>query len=149
MSKKINLVRVEVSAFNEFLSAYPRPLERDVVRFCDPPLIQYNDFTLGDWPHSVVASHSFDDLMATKPSGWMIAALQPEATAPAQSAEKEAPLRFVVRGRDLWLDFDGGGGALNLNAAAEYRGPIVRKKMRAAIEKHIAALAQQAGKERT
>lgn len=47
---------VDKEEFDAFLKGYPRPLDRDVVRFCEPPQIQYNDFSLGDWPKSVVAS---------------------------------------------------------------------------------------------
>ena len=40
----------------EFVVTYPRPLERDVYGVCEPPLVTYNDFTLGPWPLSIVAS---------------------------------------------------------------------------------------------
>ncbi len=39
-----------------FVRSYPRELERDVNAICEPPLVTFNDFTLGDWPESVVAS---------------------------------------------------------------------------------------------
>lgn len=39
-----------------FIKGYPRPLERDVARIYEPPFVSWNDFTLGDWPDSVVAS---------------------------------------------------------------------------------------------
>jgi hypothetical protein len=42
--------------FYAFVAVYPRPLETDVVRFCEPPVKTWNDFTLGNWPQSVVAS---------------------------------------------------------------------------------------------
>jgi hypothetical protein len=46
--------------FEAFLRGYPRPLERDVYGACEPPLVSYNDWTLGNWPTSIVASHSLD-----------------------------------------------------------------------------------------
>ncbi len=41
-----------------FVASYPRPLERDVYGAHEPPLVTFNDFTLGKWPDSVVASFS-------------------------------------------------------------------------------------------
>jgi hypothetical protein len=40
-----------------FVATYPRPLERDVFAASEPPLVTFNDFTLGNWPDSVVAQH--------------------------------------------------------------------------------------------
>jgi hypothetical protein len=40
------------------VKSWPRELERDVYGAYDPPLVTYNDFTLGKWPTSVVASYS-------------------------------------------------------------------------------------------
>lgn len=42
--------------FDEFLSAYPRPLEKDVTGICEPPVLSYNDFAKGPWPDSIVAA---------------------------------------------------------------------------------------------
>lgn len=42
----------------EFVKSYPRKLVSDVYGACEPPLVTYNDFTLGNWPESVVASYS-------------------------------------------------------------------------------------------
>jgi hypothetical protein len=53
---------VTYAAFKTFVEAYPRKLERDVFGAYEPPLVTYNDFTLGNWPESVVASCSLDDL---------------------------------------------------------------------------------------
>jgi hypothetical protein len=48
--------------FDAFIKAYPRPLVFDVTGICEPPYASYNDFTLGNWPESVVAGYShFDD----------------------------------------------------------------------------------------
>lgn len=41
-----------------FISSYPRELTRDVYAVVEPPLVTFNDFTLGKWPESVVASYS-------------------------------------------------------------------------------------------
>jgi hypothetical protein len=47
--------------FDEFLKAYPRPLERDVYMACEPPYISWNDFTRAPcWPDSIVATHVGD-----------------------------------------------------------------------------------------
>ena len=51
------------------VAAWPRPLKIDVLGTFDPPLITYNDFTLGKWPDSVIAS-LFDDNGVE--SGWTI-----------------------------------------------------------------------------
>jgi hypothetical protein len=45
--------KVELEAF---VASYPRPLVKDVFGAFEPPLLTYNDFTLGAWPDSVVAS---------------------------------------------------------------------------------------------
>lgn len=50
------LHRCTKAEFQAFLVAYPRPLVRDVFGAFEPPLLTYNDFTLGAWPDSVVAS---------------------------------------------------------------------------------------------
>lgn len=42
--------------FDAFVQSYPRPLTRDVETMGEPPKVSLNDFTLGDWPKSVVAS---------------------------------------------------------------------------------------------
>lgn len=47
--------QVKKPAFDAFVAAYPRPLVRDVFGAYEPPLLTYNDFTLGDWPASVIA----------------------------------------------------------------------------------------------
>ena len=48
--------------FEEFLASYPRSLERDVAFTHEPPVLNYNDFTLGNWPESMVATYTH---------GWM------------------------------------------------------------------------------
>lgn len=42
--------------FDEFIASYPRHLERDVCGICNPPAISYNDWEIGWWSRSVVAS---------------------------------------------------------------------------------------------
>lgn len=54
MSELVTCTKEELEAF---VAAYPRALEKDVFAASEPPLVTYNDFTLGDWPDSVVASH--------------------------------------------------------------------------------------------
>lgn len=49
---------VDKAQFAAFLKSYPRPLTVDVVGIGEPPARQWNDFTLGAWPESVVASES-------------------------------------------------------------------------------------------
>lgn len=59
--------------FKAFLKAYPRKLKRDVYFVCEPPSVTYNDFTLGMWPASVVAGHTFSDReTTTSQAGWYI-----------------------------------------------------------------------------
>ena len=48
--------------FIDFCNSYPRSLTRDVCGISDPPAVSYNDFEIGWWPLSVVAStHLYDD----------------------------------------------------------------------------------------
>lgn len=42
--------------YYNFLELYPRDLDRNVSSVCDPPVISYNDFELGKFPDSIVAS---------------------------------------------------------------------------------------------
>jgi hypothetical protein len=41
--------------FYEFVKKYPNDLVTDCCGMSEPPTITYNDFTLGNWPQSVVA----------------------------------------------------------------------------------------------
>ncbi len=56
---KRQMKRVTHDEFHDFINNYPNKLEIDIVHFCEPPLKQYNDFSLGNWPESVVASCLF------------------------------------------------------------------------------------------
>lgn len=48
--------------FVDFCNSYPRHLTCDVCGICDPPAVSYNDFEIGWWPLSIVAStHKYDD----------------------------------------------------------------------------------------
>lgn len=48
--------------FIDFCNSYPRPLARDVCGISEPPAVSYNDFEIGWWPLSVVAStHLYTD----------------------------------------------------------------------------------------
>ena len=58
---------------DHFVKAYPRKLERDVFGAYEPPLVTFNDFTLGGWPDSVVASFSAPYRPGDAPSGHRIA----------------------------------------------------------------------------
>lgn len=50
---------VSKEEFSDWLSKYPRKLERDVYAVVDPPAVSYNDFELADkWPYSIVARTS-------------------------------------------------------------------------------------------
>lgn len=48
--------------FDAFIAAYPRPLDINVSGISEPPTKSYNDFTLGNWPESVVASVSLFEI---------------------------------------------------------------------------------------
>lgn len=58
--------KVSKEEFYKFVNSYPRKLEYDVTGYFDPPLATFNDFTLGDWPDSIVASYSKNDWMENK-----------------------------------------------------------------------------------
>ena len=53
--KKRTVTEAEMRAH---IAAWPRPLARDVAYMYEPPVVTFNDFTLGPWPESVVASHT-------------------------------------------------------------------------------------------
>lgn len=44
--------------FDEFIARYPRELVSAAHGAYEPPLVTFNDFTLGDWPASIVANYS-------------------------------------------------------------------------------------------
>lgn len=48
--------KVSKEEFNNFITGYPKPLEKDVYAVVDPPILSFNDFSDGKvWPESVVA----------------------------------------------------------------------------------------------
>lgn len=47
---------VSEDEYYDFLESYPREIERNVSSVCDPPVISYNDFKLGNFPDSIIAS---------------------------------------------------------------------------------------------
>ena len=47
--------KVAKSDFDTFIAFYPRKLERHLVTFGEPPLLMFNDFTIGKYPESIVA----------------------------------------------------------------------------------------------
>jgi hypothetical protein len=57
-------VQVTKEEFEEFIRKYDtnvHKLERDTCGIFDPPVVPYNDFSLGDWPESVVAHFSWGE----------------------------------------------------------------------------------------
>jgi hypothetical protein len=71
------LVFCTKAQFDEFLANYPRQLEHDVLAICQPERVQYNDFTLGSWPRSVVAEFSAwgctpDNIYGPNPGDWRV-----------------------------------------------------------------------------
>lgn len=52
---KKNYKQVSKEEFEEFIKSYPKKLEIDVCGISEPPLISYNDFSLGKFPESIVA----------------------------------------------------------------------------------------------
>lgn len=49
------MISVSKEEYQTFVENYPRQLAIDVCAIAEPPVITHNDFTLGDWPKSVVA----------------------------------------------------------------------------------------------
>ncbi|WP_186276355.1 hypothetical protein [Burkholderia gladioli] len=69
--------KVTKEEFDAFLTTYPRPLTMDVLRICEPEQVQYNDFSLGKWPASVVAAydawgHTEGNIFGPDPGDWRI-----------------------------------------------------------------------------
>lgn len=64
--------KVTKEEFEKFIKEYPRELKVDVCGIYEPPLISYNDFTLGRWAKSVVA---YTYLYDNDPNGYFY---QPE-----------------------------------------------------------------------
>ena len=59
---KLQTKEVTKQEFIDFCNSYPRDLIRDVCGISDPPAVSYNDFEIGWWPLSVVAStYKYDD----------------------------------------------------------------------------------------
>jgi hypothetical protein len=60
-----------------FIASYPRKLTRDLLTISQPEQLQHNDFTLGNWPASVVSSyetwgHTPGDIYGKDPGNWRI-----------------------------------------------------------------------------
>lgn len=51
----IDYDQVNEASFNSYLKNYSRQLKLDINRMCEPYSTSYNDFSLGEWPDSVVA----------------------------------------------------------------------------------------------
>lgn len=75
--------------FDDFLAGYGKPLQIDVVMFCEPPCRQYNDFSSGKvWPESVVASVVLNESYSFSPNEYLIAAVPPSSELLPKSAGK-------------------------------------------------------------
>ena len=59
--------QVTKQEFDEFIASYPRHLERDVCGICEPPAVSYNDWEIGWWSRSIVASTM---LYSDNPKDW-------------------------------------------------------------------------------
>lgn len=59
-------MKVSKEEFEKFISEYPRPLTEHVVTFMTPMLRTYNDFTLGKYPLSIVASKDNESVYGSK-----------------------------------------------------------------------------------
>lgn len=53
------MIEVTKEKFDIFIKNHPNELTFDVIRFAEPYIFQYNDFTEGKvWPESVVAQYT-------------------------------------------------------------------------------------------
>ena len=57
MKNNENFKSVSREEFLSFVNSYPRSLKWDKCGISEPCFISANDFTLGKWPKSIVASH--------------------------------------------------------------------------------------------
>jgi hypothetical protein len=71
--------QVTKEEFDSHIRAWPRTLEFNIYGAHEPPLATFNDFTLGNWPESVVASYNKDDWLdddgnevPPRDTGWRI-----------------------------------------------------------------------------
>ena len=56
--------QVSREEYQAFIENYPRKLVKDVCSISEPPLITFNDFTLGNWPESIVArTWAYSDIL--------------------------------------------------------------------------------------
>lgn len=51
------MLKVTKAQFDAFLIDYAAGFTVDVCQISEPPTVTYNDFTLGDWPDSIIAKH--------------------------------------------------------------------------------------------
>lgn len=56
-----NLKEVTLDEFKIFRNEYPRSLDAAIHRTYEPAIGTLNDFTLGDWPESIVAAEQNDE----------------------------------------------------------------------------------------
>ena len=52
----LKLKKVSKKEFEKFLINYPNKLDIDICNISEPPYISFNDFSIGKYPHSTVAS---------------------------------------------------------------------------------------------
>ena len=74
-NKKPKWIEISKEGFNSFISDYPNPLEKNVVGFCEPPLLTYNDFSKNKrYPKTVVATVKLneDDIRSKQPNIYRI-----------------------------------------------------------------------------
>ena len=97
----VMMKKVTKEEFDTFVANYKRKLNYDCYAVIEPPMITYNDFTLGNWPESVVArTYLYDEkeggyfYVAPDKRVYMIAELDkngepiPETPEPEENKEK-------------------------------------------------------------
>ena len=49
-------IKVEKTEFDEFIKKYPNALTKHMITYFEPPLLTYNDFSISNYPNSIVAT---------------------------------------------------------------------------------------------
>lgn len=52
--------KVTKEEHEQFVVGYPNQLHKGVSTIYDPPVLEWNDFSLGDWPKSIVAAETLE-----------------------------------------------------------------------------------------
>jgi hypothetical protein len=63
---------VTCEEFERFILNYPRALDRAVTRFMETPVVMFHDYSIGPWPISIVARHTFSEQDQNVPCGWRV-----------------------------------------------------------------------------